>query len=108
MKPNKCHFVAAAIVGLLLAGNAVAQVRADTKPSAETSKPAPATAFQGRIDRIDVDARRMTISDVSMLGQQRERSGGSVTFAVAEHARIWLDGREAQLRELHEGFAVRV
>jgi hypothetical protein len=80
-----------------------------TKPAGETGKSAPANAFQGRIERLEVDARRITLSDVTMLrGKQQEKASDSVTFAIAEQARIWLDGREAQLRDLHEGFAVRV
>jgi len=80
------------------------------KPAPEKSKPAPAVAFQGRIDKVDVDGRHLTASDVTMIAgsTQRERVGGPVTFAVSEFARVWLDGREAQLRDLREGFTVRV
>src|SRR5262245_10056998 len=78
------------------------------KPANET-KIAPANGFQGRIERLEVDARRITLNDVMMLGgKQQEKLGASMTFAVAEHARIWLDGREAQLRDLKEGFSARV
>jgi hypothetical protein len=86
-----------------------AEDRPGAKPGAEVSKPAPANSFQGRLERIDVDGRKITIADVTMLGgKQPEKAGGSMTFSVSEHARIWLDGREAQLRDLHESFAVRV
>ena len=80
------------------------------KPAPEQGKLAPAVAFQGRIDKVEIDARRMTCSDVTMISgsNQRERVGGPVTFAVSEFARVWLDGREAQLRDLREGFGVRV
>jgi len=94
---------------LALAPAAPADERPGAKRSAEVSKPAPANTFQGRIERLDLDGRRLTINDVTVPAQkQGEPAGGAMSFAVAEHARIWLDGREAQLRDLHEGFAVRV
>jgi len=97
-----------AAFSLASAAVALAQDR-QAKPIEKAEKLAPANAFQGRIERLDVDGRRITLSDVTMLGgKQQDKVGGSMSFAIAEHARIWLDGREAQLRDLHEGFAVRV
>jgi hypothetical protein len=94
---------------LALGFSAFAEDRPMAKPGADVSKPAPANSFQGRIERVDIDGRRITMSGVTVPAEkQAEGAGAAMTFAVAEHARIWLDGREAQLRDLHEGFAVRV
>ncbi len=83
--------------------------RPAAKPAGDVGKAAPANAFQGRLVGIDVDGRKLTLSDVTMLGgKQGNPAAATTTFAVSEHARIWLDGREAQLRDLHEGFSVRV
>jgi hypothetical protein len=108
MKLNAAGHIGLALSVLLFAAVALAEDRPAKQPAPDAGKPAPAVAFQGRIESVDVDGRRLTLNEVTMIGKQKERVGGSVTFTVGQFARIWLDGREAQLRDLHEGFSVRV
>jgi hypothetical protein len=100
MKTHTLRLILVALLAFPVAAMVVAE-----EPKA---KPAPAVTFQGRIDSVDVDGRRLTLSDVTMIANKQRETIGSVTFTVSDFARIWLDGREAQLRDLREGFSVRV